>query len=269
MPDIVRVIVEYGYQSLFLALFLEAVGLPVPAAVALLAAGAACSAGGMRMAVAFPVAMLGMLTGDTVLYTAGRYMGWGLLSFLCGLSLNPEACIFRSAKWFYERGRATLLIAKFIPGINTMAPPLAGSMNMRPAEFYRFDVAGVAIYVLAYGAAGYLFHGILRAIVGSLQAFSTAAEWLLLIAIVAYIAQRGWIYARQRSSRHVRRVKVSEVAARQDKDSTAIIIADVRSHGYYDAGEQRVRGSIRLEPNNLDVAIATLPKGAEIYLYCT
>ena len=66
----------------------------------------------------------------------------GPAGFLCKLSVNPETCILRSAESFYKRGKATLLFAKFIPGINTMAPPLAGSMKMRPDIFLRLDVAG-------------------------------------------------------------------------------------------------------------------------------
>ena len=100
-----------------------------------------------------------MLLGDSLLFIMGRYMGWGLLGFLCKLSVNPETCILRSAESFYKRGKATLLFAKFIPGINTMAPPLAGSMKMRPDIFLRFDLAGASLYAMVYIAAGYLFRG--------------------------------------------------------------------------------------------------------------
>jgi len=270
MTDIVNIIAKYGYQSLALALFLEAIGLPVPAAIALLAAGAATASGAMQLSIALPVAVLAMLLADTLLYLAGRYSGWGLLAFLCRVSLNPEACIMRSAKWFYRRGRVTLLIAKFIPGVNTMAPPLAGSMNMRAAQFLRLDLAGVLVYVLTYGALGFLFRDIFGAVIGGLQTFSRTAEWLIGAAFLAYLAYRVWLYAKHRLDRSVLKVQVTEVAARQkNQTSSPILIADVRSHGYYDAGAQRVRGSIRLEPNNLDGPLEALAKGTPIYLYCT
>ena len=76
-------------------------------------------------------ALASILTGDTLMFLMGRYTGWWLLGLLCRLSLNPEACILRSADSFYKRGRALLIFAKFVPGINTIAPPMAGSMNMR------------------------------------------------------------------------------------------------------------------------------------------
>jgi membrane protein DedA with SNARE-associated domain len=270
VPDILSVIAKYGYTSLFAALFMEAIGLPIPGALALLAAGAAAAAGVMHPALAFGVAICAMFIGDTTLYITGRVSGWQLLGFLCGLSLSPEVCILRAAKWFYKRGRTTLLFAKFLPGVNTMAPPLAGSMHMRASQFLRFDIGGVLLYALAYGSLGYLFRDVFRMIAGGLQAFSRAVAWVVLVGVIAYVCYRVWLYARYRLSRFVPRVPVSDVEARLKLEGMPdIIIADVRSHGYYDQGEQRVQGSIRIEPNNLEVFIETLPKDTPIYLYCT
>jgi membrane protein DedA with SNARE-associated domain len=270
MPDILSVIAKYGYQSLFAAMFLEAVGFPVPAALALLAAGAASATGAMHPLMAVGVAIAAMLAGDIILYTAGRLMGWTLLGFLCGLSLSPEVCILRAARWFYKRGRITLLFAKFVPGVGSMAPPLAGSMNMRPSQFLRFDLGGALSYTIAYGALGYLFRDVFRVIAGGLQAFSRAVAWVIFIGVIGFILYRVSLYGRYRLTRFVRRIPVEDIAARLNLEGAPdIVIADVRSHGYYDQGEQRVRGSVRIEPNNLDAFIETLPKDAPIYLYCT
>ena len=270
MPDVIGIIARYGYSSLFVALLLEAIGLPVPGALALLAGGAASAAGVLHPALAFGVAITAMLAGDTALYVTGRYSGWTLLGFLCGLSLSPEVCILRSAKWFYKRGRTTLLFAKFLPGVNTMSPPLAGSMRMRASQFFRFDFGGVLLYALAYGGLGYLFRDAFRLIARDLQAFGRAVAWVILAGVVGFVCYRAWLYSRHRLNRYVRRVSAADVAARMKlKGAPDVIIADVRSHGYYDEGEQRVRGSIRIEPNNLDAFVETLPKDTPIYLYCT
>jgi len=270
MPDILSLIAKYGYSSLFAALLMEALGLPIPGALALLAAGAASAAGVMHPVAAFGVAIGAMLIGDATLFITGRFSGWSLLGFLCGLSLSPEVCILRSAKWFYKRGRTTLLFAKFLPGVNTMAPPLAGSMRMRALQFFRFDLGGVLLYALAYGGLGYVFRDVFRLIAGGLQAFSRAVAWVILAGVIAFVCYRAWLYGRHRLNRFVRRVSASDVAARlKMKGAPDIVIADVRSHGYYDEGEQRVRGSIRIEPNNLDAFVESLPKDTPIYLYCT
>jgi len=263
-------IAKYGYQSLFGAMFVEAIGLPVPAALALVAAGAASASGVMHPALVLVVAVGAMLTGDITLYLAGRYMGWTLLGFLCGVSLSPEVCILRAAKWFYKRGRTTLLFAKFVPGVGSMAPPLAGSMNMRASQFLRFDLGGALLYTVAYGSLGYLFRDVFRLIAGGLQAFSRVVGWAIFVGVIGFVGYRVWLYARYRLTRFVRRVPVGDVEARLNLEGAPdIIIADVRSHGYYDQGEQRVHGSIRIEPNNLDAFIETLPKDTAIYLYCT
>jgi membrane protein DedA with SNARE-associated domain len=271
MHDIPAIVARYGYESLAIVLFLEAIGLPIPGAVALLAAGAAAASGGMSPALAILVPTVAMLLGDTLLYVLGRYTGWALLGVLCRISMNPEACILTSATAFYKRGRTTLLVAKFIPGINTMAPPLAGSMNMKAGQFLRLDLGGSLLYALAYEAVGYLFHGVLEKLFHAMETFGSATVWACILAIAGYLGYRVWIYQRNRRYRFEPRVEAGHIASRLQRPDQQgnVLIADVRSHGYYDPGAQRIRGSVRLEPNNLDTIMETLPKDKSIYLYCT
>ena len=105
-----------------------------------------------------------MVLGDTLLFLAGKWTGWTLLGFLCKVSANPETCILRSAESFYKRGKTTLVIAKFIPGVNTMGPPLAGSMKMPFSQFVRYDAMGAALYIFAYFTLGFLGRDFLKAI---------------------------------------------------------------------------------------------------------
>ncbi|HZQ25720.1 MAG TPA: VTT domain-containing protein [Terriglobales bacterium] len=268
--DLLHLITRHGYSVLALVVFLEAVGLPMPAALALLTAGAVSAYGKLNPWLAFGVSLVPILVGDLLLFMLGRYTGWALLGTLCRLSANPESCILRSAESFYKRGKITLLFAKFIPGINTMAPPLAGSMKMRPEQFLRLDLAGAALYVLAYGGAGFLFSDFLRTIGDGLRSASHAAEIVLGIGIVAYVAYRIWLYRKYRLYNGVPRMPVEEVARRlMSGDSAKILLVDVRSHGYYDAGASRIAGSVRIEPNNLAEELKHLSKDKEIYLYCT
>src|ERR1700723_2197626 len=150
---------QHGILALSLFVFLQAIGLPVPCAVALILAAAESAKGHLSVIGVLGGALGGMLVGDVLMFLLGRYTGWWLLGTLCRVSLNPESCILRSADSFYRRGRTLLVIAKFIPGINTMAPPLAGSMNMRFATFLRLDLAGAALYIGSYCIVGYVFFG--------------------------------------------------------------------------------------------------------------
>jgi membrane protein DedA with SNARE-associated domain len=260
----------HGYIIIFLIVFLEAIGLPVPAALALLAGGAATASGILHAPAALLLAVFGMLLGDSLLYALGSRMGWSLLGFLCRISVTPETCILRSAGSFYKRGRITLLFAKFIPGVNTMAPPLAGSMKLPFVEFLVLDVAGASCYALVYGAIGFVFRDFVAAIMRGLQVAGHAVEIVVILALVAFVAYRFVVFSKHRADRVVPRVQVIELAQKlQSEESGKILFVDVRSHGYYDSGAARIRGSIRIEPNNLSQGITKLPKDKDIYLYCT
>jgi membrane protein DedA with SNARE-associated domain len=270
MSDFLSLIAHHGYVIIFFSVFLEAIGLPVPAALALVAGGASAASGVLRAPAALLIAVVGMLLGDSLLYVLGSHTGWGLLGFLCKVSANPETCILRSAESFYKRGRVTLLIAKFIPGVNTMAPPLAGSMKMPFGQFLGLDIVGASLYAVAYGVVGFLFHDFVRVITRGFQVAGHATEIVVILALIAFIAHRVWLYRKHRVYRIVPRVQVTELAKKlQAEEPGRILLVDVRSHGYYDSGAARIRGSIRIEPNNLSQEIEKLPKDKDIYLYCT
>jgi membrane protein DedA with SNARE-associated domain len=269
MNNFFSLIAHHGYLLFFVVVLAEAIGLPVPAALALVAGGAAAAAGSLSAPRVLFLALSAMLLGDSLLFILGRYMGWSLLGLLCRLSVNPESCILRSAESFYKRGKTTLLFAKFIPGVNTMAPPLAGSMKMRPLQFLRFDLAGALLYILAYGGLGFLFRDFLAAITRGFQAAGHAFGEVLFAAAIAYTAYRVWLYRKNKVYRVVPRVQAEELARRLAEESDKVLIVDVRSHGYYDSGTSRIKGSIRIEPNNLAEELKTLPKDKDIYVYCT
>jgi membrane protein DedA with SNARE-associated domain len=270
MNDFLSLVARHGYLVIGLVVFAEAIGLPVPAAVALIAGGAAVASGALGAPTLLILSVAAMLMGDVLLFVLGRYMGWALLAILCKVSVNPETCILRSAESFYKRGRITLVIAKFIPGINTMAPPLAGSMKMRPRQFLGLDLAGAALYATAYIGVGFLARDFLAANTRGFHLAGRAVETVLLAAVIGYVIYRVWLYRKHAVYRIVPRVQVEELASRlasEDKDK--ILLADVRSHGYYDARSARIEGSVRIEPNNLAEELKTLPKDKDIYVYCT
>lgn len=270
MGEFVSTAARHGYLLLFAVVFGEAIGLPLPAALALIAAGAAAASHMLQGPVALIVAVIALLAGDSLLFLLGRSTGWALLGFLCKVSVNPESCILRSAESFYKRGRITLVFAKFIPGINTMAAPLAGSMKMRPLQFLQLDLAGASLYAFTYFAVGYLFRDFLVSITRGMQTAGHVFEIVLLTAVAGYVLYRVWLYRKYASYGAVPRVPVDQLAQRLAISSGHdVVIADVRSHGYYDGGSERIRGSIRIEPNNLAEELKNLPKDKEIYLYCT
>jgi membrane protein DedA with SNARE-associated domain/rhodanese-related sulfurtransferase len=257
---------HHGYSILAAAVFLEAIGLPVPAALALLIAGAASAHGVLQLPYALGAALLAMLAGDTLMFLLGRYTGWWLLGALCRISLNPESCILRSADSFYRRGRQLLVVAKFIPGINTMAPPLAGSMNMRFAQFLPLDLAGAALYIGAYFGVGFLFSDALAVVTRGYEAAGRVLGWVVIVLIAGYVVFQLWLWLKER---RLPLVTLADPAEAAHAAQAGADIFDVRSHGYFDAKAVRIRGSRRLDPHTLNQSYAQIPEDRAVYLYCT
>jgi membrane protein DedA with SNARE-associated domain/rhodanese-related sulfurtransferase len=259
-------VAAHGLTILFATVFLEAVGLPVPAALALLIAGGASARGSLPGTYALLGSVAATFAGDALMFILGRYTGWWLLGILCRISLNPESCILRSADAFFRRGRKLLVIAKFIPGINTLAPPLAGCMNMRLTQFVALDLAGSALYIGSYFAVGFAFSGALAAVTKGYQTFSRVAGWVVILLIAGYLALLLWRWIRESRLRAVP-FSVPFDAARAMSDGAWIY--DVRSHGYLDPKAMRIRGSRRLDPHTLNQSNEEIPAGQRVFVYCT
>jgi membrane protein DedA with SNARE-associated domain/rhodanese-related sulfurtransferase len=263
-------ITQHGYLILFALVLAQAVGLPVPAALALLIAGGSSARGPLHLGLVLLTSFSALLLGDAFLFLLGRYTGWWLLGILCKLSLNPESCIMRSAESFHRHGRIMLVLAKFVPGINTLAPPLAGSMNMGFVQFFLLDVAGAALYSVTWCGAGFLFSDFLSAMTNGYRAGGRILIWLVALAAAIYFGYHIWLLLRAGALSYVPRVSVSEIARRLYSDLHGdMVVFDVRSHGYYSNKASRIKGSVRLEPNTLLQRIESLPKDKEIILYCT
>ncbi len=270
MGGLLSRIAQHGYIIISSIVFAGSLGVPMPASLTLVGSGAAAASGALQAPAVFLVALTAMLLGDSLLFVLGRYMGWALLGFMCRVSLNPETCILRSAESFYKRGRTTLIIAKFVPGVSAMIPPLAGSMKMPFGQFVALDFIGVSLWVLAYGGVGYIFRDFIVALTHGIRLAGNAVGIVLAAAIGAFVVHRMLLYRKHRVYRAVPRVQVDELAKRlHSEGSDKILLVDVRSHGYYDSGAERIQGSIRIEPNNLEEEIKHLPLDQDIYLYCT
>ncbi len=264
MDSIAQLAATKGYPILALVVFLEAIGIPIPASIAMLLAGAASVKGPLHLTQVIAVSTGALLAGDLLMYTLGRLTGWWLLGILCRLSLNPESCILSSADSFYKRGRSVLLVAKFLPGVGTMATPLAGSMNMPLSQFFALDLGGALLYVSVYSVAGYVFSDFLSVIQRGVSTVGTALGILVAVGVVLWIGNRIRIWLGSRKGEPVELVAPHEI---QDWENVEIL--DVRSHGYYDSGSMRIKGSRRLEPNALQCQASTVSRQKEVVLYCT
>jgi len=257
-----------------LILFFAAVGLPLPTSLTMLAAGAAAHHD-LRLEFLLPLAWSATTSGDTLLYFGGRYTGWWLLALMCRLTMNPERCMFSSSAYFYRRGAKTLLFSKWIPGLSAMAAPLAGSLNMRFWRFLRLDSAGVGLYVLVWVSAGYLLSGFIREIAAWVERLGHAVLLLVGLLLLGYATALLVFTIKARKYEKIRKISALGLKQRLEEltPDTLVVIADVRSHGYYDPGMLRIKNSIRVEPTRLKEELEALREfmapECEIYLYCS
>jgi membrane protein DedA with SNARE-associated domain/rhodanese-related sulfurtransferase len=273
--NLLALVTHHGYATTMVLMFFASCGLPLPLSVLLLTVGANAHHGPLNLGLALLCASAAALLGDTLMYFGGRYTGWWLLAGICRLSMNPESCIFGSARSFYARGPKTLMIAKFIPGISTVSPILSGSLNMKLSRFLRMDSVGVALYVSAWMMAGYVFASVLRTVIGWVTRLGHLAAAGMGLIVILYFVWLAYNWLHDRRFTHVQRVEAKELfeSIRTATHDRLVIIADVRSHGYYDPGMQRIKNSIRVEPSRLKEELIALREfmapECEIYLYCS
>jgi membrane protein DedA with SNARE-associated domain/rhodanese-related sulfurtransferase len=273
--NLLALVSHHGYATTMVIMFLASCGLPMPLSVVLLTAGANAHHGSLYLGFVILCAAFAATLGDTLMYFGGRYTGWWLLAGICRISMNPEDCIFGSAQQFYDRGPKTLLVAKFIPGVGTVAAALAGSLNMRLSRFLRLDVIGTMLYVAVWTSVGYIFARILRDIITWVERLGHIAAGGFLLIIALYIVWLAYNWLHDKRFRHIERVAAHDLfeRLRTATHDRLVVIADVRSHGYYDPGMLRIKNSIRVEPSRLKEELIALREfmapECEIYLYCS
>src|ERR1700738_1663616 len=190
MNNILEFLVHHGYVVLLGWVFVEQLGLPIPSIPLLLAAGALAGAGRMNIFVALFVTMFAALCADSLWYELGRIRGIAILHLLCKISLEPDSCVRRTEGVFSKQGARSLLVAKFLPGLGTVAPPLAGIFHMRPRRFLLFDACGSLLCAGGFLGLGYIFSGQIERIAEHAARLGGGLVVLLVAGLASYIAYK-------------------------------------------------------------------------------
>lgn len=157
MNGIFQFVLRHGYSMLFAALFAHQIGLPIPGPLLLVSAGALVAAGKMDALAVFGLTVVACVSADWIWYEAGRRGGDKVLHFIHRLTPDPDFHDRRSKRVFARYGLPLLLVAKFVPGLDAVAPPLAGTSRTGRVRFLAFDSAGASLYAFVYGGLGYAF----------------------------------------------------------------------------------------------------------------
>ncbi len=268
MNDAVSFLLQHRYAVLFAVVLAEQLGLPVPAAAFLLGAGALAGMGRLDPAPALGAAVLASLLGDLWWYELGRRRGASVLSLLCRISLEPDSCVRRTEDIFARHGARTLLVAKFIPGLNTVAPPLAGIIGMRLARFLAYSGAGALLWAAAFGAVGFVFSDRIESLA---EAALTLGGRLALLLGGSFLAWLAWKYfQRLRFIRDLRIARIGpEELKRRIEAGEDLVIVDLRHSVDFEADPRTIPGAIHMTTEELERRHEEIPREREIVLFCT
>jgi membrane protein DedA with SNARE-associated domain/rhodanese-related sulfurtransferase len=268
MNHFIEFLVKHGAAVLFAAVFVEQIGVPLPSVLWLFAAGALVGAGKMNWSVALGASALGSVLADLIWFYLGRYYGHRVLALLCRISLEPDTCVRRTQDIFSRYGIEGLVVAKFIPGLNTLAPPLAGNSGFGIVRFLLFDGAGSLLYVGTLIVVGILFSHQLEQVIAALASLGNGA-----LAVVAGLAALyiGYKYFQRHRLLHelrMARITVDELHQKQESGETLMIL-DLRPHTELEQNPSSIRGALHMTMDEVDLRQQEIPRDRDIILYCS
>ncbi len=268
MNSTLEFLVRHGYVVLLGWVFVEQIGLPIPSIPLLLAAGALAGTGRMNIVLALCATMFAAVCADSLWYALGRIKGIKILQLLCKISLEPDSCVRRTEGLFSKQGARSLIFAKFLPGLGTVAPPLAGVFHMSVRRFLTFDAMGTLLWAGSFLGAGYIFSGELERITERIESLGGRMGVILITAFAAYIAYK--FIGRQRFLRQLRisRITVDQLKGKMD-GGEQIVIVDLRHSMDFEADPQTIPGAFRMDATELQEKNDRLPRDRDVILYCT
>src|SRR3569833_2259905 len=169
MNKILDFMTRHGQSVLFAAVFVEQLGIPLRASPWLLAAGAVGATGKPHRYSALAAGACGSLLADAIWLYLGRYRGQRVLNFLCRVSLEPDSCVRRTQDLFSRYGMRGVIAAKFVPGLSTLAPPMAGNSGIPAPRFFFFDGLGSLLYTGVFILIGTIFSRQLDQVLSALE----------------------------------------------------------------------------------------------------
>jgi membrane protein DedA with SNARE-associated domain/rhodanese-related sulfurtransferase len=264
MNETLDFLTQHGSLVLAAAVFAEQIGLPLPALPFLIAAGALAGTGQMALGTALVAAVLAAMAGDQVWFELGRRRGRQVLNWLCRISLEPTSCVRRTEDFFSHHGVRALIVAKFVPGFSTIAPPLAGIVGLSVPQYLLFNGLGTLLWAGTGIGLGWMFSDQVE------QALTISAQigpTIGLTLIAAAISYLGYKAAhRYRMDDGVPRMTVRQLT---DKLAAGeqLVIVDLRSRAAHQQ-EPGIPGAVPLALEEVVAHQHELPRDRDVILYC-
>ncbi|HEX3376082.1 MAG TPA: VTT domain-containing protein [Candidatus Acidoferrales bacterium] len=267
MNETLHFVARHGYLLIFVWVFAEQAGLPIPSGPLLLAAGAISGAHDLNLGTTIGVAVLASLASDSMWYEIGRRKGVRVLQFLCRISLEPDSCVRRTQVSFTRNGPSVLLGVKFIPGLGAMAAPLSGIIRMGWRKFLVYDALGAMAWAGAYAITGYAFSGQLEDVA---EKASYLGKWLFVLVVAGFAGYILWKYYKRR--KFLRKLKIARITPEELKGKMDagenLIIVDLRHSLDFDANPETIPGALHVDAADMEEAYSVIPRDREIVLFC-
>jgi membrane protein DedA with SNARE-associated domain/rhodanese-related sulfurtransferase len=264
MDATVQFLTQHGTILLFLIVLAEQIGLPIPALPVLIAAGALVGTGQMNFAVVAGVSILAAVLGDQVWFELGRRRGRQVLGWLCRISFEPLSCVRRTEEFFARHGVRSLVVAKFIPGLSTIAPPLAGIMGLRMPQYFLYNSIGTILWVGSGIGLGMAFSNQLDQALAMAAHLGPTVALTFLGMVVGYVVYKA--LHRYRVERLVSRLTARQLAEKIAAGEDPVII-DLRPHDAREA-VPGIPGSLPLSVDEMLAKRHELPHDRDVVLYC-
>jgi membrane protein DedA with SNARE-associated domain len=268
MTETLEFVVRYGYALLFVWVLVEQAGLPIPAIPLLLASGALAAQGRMHLALAMLIPALASLCSDSFWYFFGKRRGAIVLNLLCRIALEPDSCVRKTETTFSRFGPRTLLICKFVPGLNTAAPTLSGMVGVDFPRFVLFDFLGALLWTGAYAGLGFLFGKQLDRIAAGASRFGGSLLLLFIALVIAYVLYR-WNERR----RFIEQVKGDRITPDELKhkleSGEPLTIIDLRHPLDRLTDPRTLPHALQISPEELEARHGEIARDGEIVLFCT
>jgi membrane protein DedA with SNARE-associated domain/rhodanese-related sulfurtransferase len=265
--QLVLLVAHYGLLIVAVNVLLDQIGLPVPAMPTLIVAGAFAADGNLSLSSVFAWSVIACLLPDCGWYLVGKIYGIRVLKTLCRISLEPDSCVSQTQTRFETWGVGSLVIAKFVPGLAVIAPPLAGAMRIGWPKFIALSAVGGALWVGAALAAGVLFKSQIAAVLDHLHRIGGVAGMLVAGLLAAYVAFKWWERERFYKELRMARISVADLNGLMQAGAAPIIV-DVRSTTARALEPCWIPGAIHIPLQAVGEHIGELPRDQDIVLYC-
>lgn len=268
MSALSGLLAQHGLTLVFVNVLLAQLGLPLPALPLLVVAGALVADGTIHLLPLAAIVTAASLLGDLPWYVAGRRYGYTVLRTLCRIAVEPDSCVNQTENIFARWGAPSLLVAKYVPGFATVAPPLAGTMRVGLARFIAYSAAAALLWAALPVACGWLFRDKVERLLGWLASMGAGAAAVVLALVVVYVCVKAVErYLLIRFLRMVR-ITVTDLRGLIEGGHDPVII-DVRSPLAREAEPRRIPGALSVELNEVGTLLDRVPPDRDVVVYCS